>query len=108
MNLDELQVPAWHYEAACNGHDSSFWFADRASGGEAQALLNEGRRICLTCPVLRECLEAAMAAEGCLPHNMRAGIWGGLSGAERWALYRRRVNAERAAREAEKAAAGGA
>lgn len=66
--------------ASCLGLDNELFFSDRT------ALLMEGlsyhhlRRICMDCPIQKECLQIGTAYE---PY----GFWGGLSEDERRHIY---------------------
>jgi WhiB family redox-sensing transcriptional regulator len=95
----------WRKQGACRGADPDLFFSDVAE--ERQ----EAKAICSGCPVLAECLQAAMAEEeGKNPGQnlkLRSGIRGGMTAMERWELahpglaepYRAKRNARlRAAR----------
>jgi WhiB family redox-sensing transcriptional regulator len=69
----------WHLKASCRGPESVLFFPpsfperrDEREDREAKA-----KRICIACPVQRDCLEFALRVRE--PH----GIWGGLTEAER-------------------------
>ena len=72
----------WRELAACQGLDSSLFFAERGDHATVMA----AKRVCAGCVVRAECLAYALAT------NQRFGIWGGLS--ER---QRRRLRGERPA-----------
>ncbi|MER5882678.1 WhiB family transcriptional regulator [Streptomyces sp. NPDC001941] len=55
--------------------------------------LAPARQICRVCPVVLECLEAALAEEGTKPKEQRSGVRGGLSVEQRVALSRKRRRA---------------
>lgn len=54
---------------------------------EAGASTAIPKRLCLSCPVLVECRDWALA------HNVRYGVWGGLSERERTRLRRQAADA---------------
>ncbi|MGW7196611.1 WhiB family transcriptional regulator [Streptomyces chryseus] len=86
FSMDSLptNVYPWHDDAACATNPEPF-FKDH--GGSAAA----ARRYCQECPVRIECLNQAMTTESGIGFGMRAGIWGGLTPAERWDRDRVRV-----------------
>jgi len=69
MTLDD----AWMAGAACRGSDVDF---HPEGGGPGAA--KKAREVCLTCPVIEECLDYALV------HNEQLGVWGGMT------LYERR------------------
>lgn len=77
----------WESDAACRDTtDLNYWFDEP----------HNARQICLKeCPVRRECLQSAMAAEASVSVKFRHGVWGGLGPAQRQALHRKRVAAAR-------------
>ena len=78
---------AWMENAACVGRDPELWYSfDKDE--EALALA-----VCMTCPVIEECREMAMAEEGSRRTHGRFGILGGLRPNERLNLYRARLKA---------------
>jgi hypothetical protein len=88
----------WRAFAACaaacerGGADPSWWFPTRADAtspavGGAYA---RARAICSSCPVRGQCLEEALAIEGCCSANEVSGMFGGATPTERVALRRRR------------------
>lgn len=63
----------WRDRAACLGHDDDTFFPDRGdTTGTDEAL-----RVCATCPVTTQCLDAALTEEGNLAGAYRHGIRGG-------------------------------
>src|ERR1700761_5886693 len=50
--------------------------------GPALAQLDEAKRICLACPVRRQCLTWA------IDNDISSGVWGGATPDERWAIRR--------------------
>ena len=77
----------WRDRAACLGddHDAFFPHRDDATGTDAAL------RVCATCPVATECLEAALAKEGNLAGQYRYGIRGGTTPEQRASLARART-----------------
>ena len=76
-----LRPYEWRYDAACRDHDPELWLTKPAGsywGCEWQATVV---RVCQGCPVRRECLEDALAAEG--RDQTRWGIFGGLTPQQR-------------------------
>lgn len=63
--------PSWLERALCAQTDPEAFFPDK--GGSTR----EAKKVCLTCEVRAECLEAALL------NDERFGIWGGLSERER-------------------------
>ena len=57
----------WASQAACQGMDTNIWFPEKGSCGTAAI------RICRTCPVQVECLEAAIT-DSDLAHGVRGGL----------------------------------
>lgn len=86
---------AWIERAACIGEDPELFFP---VGSTAPAVRQAARakRVCAACPVRGECLRWSL--DTC----QDAGVWGGLDEEERRVIrrQRRRVAAEREAREA--------
>lgn len=74
----------WLHQAACRntGADPELFFPVGDSG-PALFQIAEAKAVCRRCPVIEVCL--ALALEGSEP----AGVWGGLTAAERRALKRR-------------------
>lgn len=79
----------WREQAACRGLNSDLFFPIGTSG-PALAQTERAKEICRTCPVVAQCLEAA------LEHGEDDGIWGGMTPEERRRLRqlrRRRASA---------------
>lgn len=57
---------------------------DDTGGGHAY---NDGRKVCLLCPVRALCLDEAMRMEGDLHHSARTGMWGGMAPKQRARYY---------------------
>ena len=75
----ERQDEAWKDHARCVDTAVDFWFPGRGATN-----LVEQRKFCAPCPVREQCLEYA------LEHNIKFGVWGGLSERERRRLALRR------------------
>lgn len=76
----------WRQRAACRGEDPELFFPVGTTG-PALDQVELAKAICRSCPVIAECLAAALAG------GEDAGIWGGLTEDER-----RRVRWSRARR----------
>jgi len=59
-----LHPPAWHLDASCKGQGPAAFVLARGDG-------EYNRKLCQTCPVRAECLEAALADPSLM------GLWGG-------------------------------
>ena len=82
--------PDWRTRAACRETpkpDDFYPHPSDEAGADRVAL-----EYCARCPVTLECLESALAAEGC--RTDRHGIWGGRTPAERERISRRRAKWE--------------
>lgn len=80
VNLPFLPSPddmKWRSQSACIGSGVDF-FTMRA------AAVREQKALCMTCPVLKDCLDFAIR------NNEQDGTWGGLTEKERKELYRDR------------------
>ena len=59
-HLEPLKAPAWENEAKCSGMDESWFFYE----GQTEAVkLYKGQNLCHSCPVKRQCLEAASVVD---------------------------------------------
>ena len=76
---DDDNALAWQTDALCAQTDPEAFFPEK--GGSTR----EAKKVCLTCEVRGECLEAALL------NDERFGIWGGLSERERRKLKKRAV-----------------
>lgn len=80
---DTEPADTWRAMAVCAGPDYAtrrdLWFST-ASNTEA---IREARRVCWSCPVIRECLNWAFA------HREDRGIWGGMTEKERRRIHGR-------------------
>lgn len=66
-------LSSWRRTAACQGVPTGLFFPER---GPTQPIwVAAAKAVCSTCPVQRDCLEAAMSEP--------RGIWGGLTASER-------------------------
>lgn len=85
-----FQPPAddkWVRDAACRNDDvEPEWFFPAQENGPSLSL---ARSVCQYCPVKQQCFEEAMAAEGGRPAKSRYGVFAGLTGGQRYALYER-------------------
>lgn len=71
MTTLALRPEPWTEQAVCATVDPELWFPE-VGGNPADAI-----KICRTCPVISECLEAA------LKRNERFGVYGGLTERQR-------------------------
>lgn len=78
----------WWERASCRGMDTRIFYATEDGGHDLYAA---ARKVCVWCPVRRECLEEAMRAEG-EARWTRHGMWGGKTPAERDGIRRRRAS----------------
>lgn len=86
-----LDTKNWEPLAACRqpGADPEWWDASPNTTESFKA-----RTWCKErCPVITQCLELAMQAEGRAAASHRFGVYGGLTGAERRDLYDQRRKA---------------
>jgi hypothetical protein len=77
------QDEKWEAFAACKDRMDEFFPEDGKHYDPVRTV-----RICAYCPVKRECLTQTMRAEGDLPATSRFGMYGALTGRERYELYR--------------------
>jgi hypothetical protein len=61
---------AWEARAACAGLPTDWWFPENKQTARAT-------RVCATCPVVVECLVAAMAHDSEAQVQADTGVWGG-------------------------------
>jgi len=73
-DLNPADDLAWQDKALCAQSDGEAWFPEK--GGSTRL----PKQICRACPVRMECLDYAME------HDLRHGVWGGLSERERHRL----------------------
>jgi len=93
-----LKQEHWIAQAQCAQANPDVFFADRDTAAEQEA-----KQICCGCRVLERCLRAALAREGGASAAWRWGVWGGLNGTERRALYERHMKSLARARAAQQA-----
>lgn len=77
----DWDADAWRHRAACRDSDPDLFFP----AGETGPALDQGeaaKAVCRQCPVRGECLDFALRS------NQEAGIWGGVTEAERRKLRR--------------------
>ncbi|MEU0332183.1 WhiB family transcriptional regulator [Streptomyces sp. NPDC006193] len=69
----------WELRALCRGYDPEIWFSTET--------VAQAKALCMQeCPVQEECLEATLARESQTADTSRAGIFAGLTGAQRAAV----------------------
>lgn len=83
-------TPNWRHRAACREEDPELFFPV-GQRGPALLQIAQAKAICHGCPVVAECLRWA------LDTRQDAGVWGGMSEAERRALKRAAAREARAA-----------
>jgi WhiB family redox-sensing transcriptional regulator len=78
----------WKLEARCRGEDPELWFprteGQRERNQTVRAWTMTAKAICAQCPVIADCLGYAMTCD------VRYGIWGGMTEAERARLAGRK------------------
>lgn len=74
--------PEWHQHAACRGTGSSLFFSGARMGNA------EARRVCMACPVRRQCHSDVLEWEAAMPELPRPGITAGMTGTQRTQLRR--------------------
>ncbi|CAM3371919.1 WhiB family transcriptional regulator [Nocardioides sp. Bht2] len=79
LDGDDAEESGWQERALCAQTDPEAFFPEK--GGSTR----EAKKVCQTCEVRQDCLEAA------LMNDERFGIWGGLSERERRKLKKRAV-----------------
>lgn len=83
---DVVDAPSWQLDAACAEPGPDLWFP-----GKGQST-KPGKVVCERCLVRSECLAFAQA------HDIRSGIWGGLTWPQRKALGRENQDVSRVGR----------
>lgn len=73
MALDD----AWMRNANCLGSDLSIFFLEKSQTSLNREKIVKAKALCEECPVRKDCLKYALA------HNIRDGIWGGMTEHER-------------------------
>lgn len=77
----------WRDRAACAGQGDYPWFGgERDHGSQTIRREAEAADICAACPVVTECLTAALKVEGDGSVQLRFGVVGGMNPAQRYAL----------------------
>lgn len=79
ISLPSLRSPdngLWRDHALCKGMGNERFFND-TRGRRKKNEVNEAIRICLSCPVRRECLRFAIA------NDIMHGVWGGMTPEQR-------------------------
>ena len=78
MLIETITPPGldWQDEALCAQTGGDFFFPEPGSS------VRDAKRICGLCPIRATCLEYALS------HDMRFGVWGGMSEKERLELRR--------------------
>jgi WhiB family redox-sensing transcriptional regulator len=79
------RAPEWHRRAACSGVTWVDWFPSRRRFEANHG--TDAKSVCVTCPVLVDCLT------GAIERHEDFGIWGGAGGGER--KYMRRLFVKR-------------
>ncbi|MEU1373032.1 WhiB family transcriptional regulator [Streptomyces triculaminicus] len=76
----------WRDSAACQGIEDPELFFPEA---ETATAIQEARRFCVQagCPVITECLLAALEREGSAIPKFRYGVWGAAGPTDRYRLY---------------------
>lgn len=77
----------WREYAACIGVPTEFYFVD-VKGSDGGVETRMARKICESCPVRRQCLDAALYAERNVGPKLRFGIRGGLGPRQRANLWK--------------------
>lgn len=75
-SLKDWGNDAWRKKAACRGFDTNLFFPKRYSE-DGLASISDGRIVCASCTVRKECLEFAM------DNNINHGLYGGLAPKDR-------------------------
>lgn len=83
----------WRESAICAETDPDLFSPEKYTGEDVR----EAKKICLRCPVRRACLADALAEEGNKTVQHRAGIRGGTTPNQRWAMQKKRQQQKEAA-----------
>lgn len=97
MTQQTGQRGRWQHRARCRGLDLDLFIPEGKVGSEARLANRRAAQYCAHCPVVRQCLELALRAEGSAPAQNRFGVYGGLTPDQRHDLYRRRMGQQAAA-----------
>lgn len=79
----------WRHGAACRDIDDKNLFFPIGNTGPALLQIEDAKRVCRRCPVIRECGDWALST------HQKDGVWGGMSEDERAAFKRRVARAAR-------------
>lgn len=85
----------WQDDGLCREIGDALFFPD--DEGARAHRYTDARAVCAACPVRSICLEDAMAREGNVTREYRAGLWGGLSPEQRANLAKARQASQEAA-----------
>jgi WhiB family redox-sensing transcriptional regulator len=88
--MSRLDV-SWQDRAACRDMDVLFFGPDGEPRPEREIREAEAKKVCVSCPVRRQCLDYALG------NSIKHGIWGGLDQEERARERRRRASHRKAA-----------
>jgi WhiB family redox-sensing transcriptional regulator len=83
LGFDRPGSAGWHRDAACAGRDPELFYPVEEDPRQL-ARINRAKQVCAGCPVRGLCLADVMASED---PGLRWGVTGGLSPAERSALF---------------------
>lgn len=72
----------WDDLALCRGSRIELWFPPAGHAGRLATAT--ARAVCQQCPVMAQCLDAALAEEGAAPRHMRFGVRGGQGPRQRY------------------------
>lgn len=86
--MTEVRKPRkleWHDRAGCKGQPAHYFFPESKYGDSQnhRKCVMEARKICMKCPVMKDCFDYAMEA------NEEYGVWGGVD------FYGHRMSSER-------------
>ncbi|MEU2789082.1 WhiB family transcriptional regulator [Streptomyces sp. NPDC007100] len=80
-----MRANDWRDEAICAQTAPDIFTPESYGSSE----VHQAKKICAGCPVRRPCLAAALAEEHGVYHKLRAGVRGGTTPRQRWAMQRR-------------------
>ncbi|MFB0617289.1 WhiB family transcriptional regulator [Streptomyces sp. AGS-58] len=86
-----MRAAHWSDQAACRDQDLTIFYPEDFPAGLVLMVTREAKSVCARCPVIEECLKAAMA------RSEPNGVWGGLDKDERRILRRREQRRHRRA-----------
>ncbi|MFJ6066532.1 WhiB family transcriptional regulator [Streptomyces tendae] len=92
--MTRVERTDWRTRALCAlpAYRSIDWFPNP---GDQQGIA-AAKAVCADCPVWRDCLADALREEGGSRSTSRDGIFGGLTGGQRFSIYKRAARARRA------------